>query len=147
MLPEYSKNTYFRNKQANASLLSKSTSNIAASSIKPDADIFRQRKHSSEVRKIFMEYLQNTKNKTPLSDRMEVMLQLSKTELELGNNIEAENWLNKCEEWILSHGKQEEIALVYNIRANLCVILSQLDQGLTWSLRALQLFQQLGLPY
>lgn len=118
-----------------------------ASIPRPDLNIFRSRNEFLPARTAFAEYLKKGGNKIPLKDRMEVTLQLSRTEIEVNNLAEAERLLGQCEEYIMAHGREEEKACVYNIKGLMYATKAMYTEGIAMGLKALSLFQQMDFPY
>ena len=114
---------------------------------KPDINIFRDRKEFLLARTALREYLEKGGDKIALKDRMEVSLQLSRVEIEYNNLREAERLLSDCEEYIMTNGKEEEKACIYNIKGLMYATKAMFTEGITMALKSLSLFQQMDFPY
>lgn len=116
-------------------------------SLRPEADIFKERRPFIEFQKIFSEYLRTAGDDIPEKDLMEVRLQLSFSEAINANTEEAQKLLDQCEAYIRAHGKKEEQAIIHNIRCRLHLQHYNNEQALAEGIKSLYLFQQLEFPF
>jgi DNA-binding CsgD family transcriptional regulator/tetratricopeptide (TPR) repeat protein len=114
---------------------------------KPTETIFGEGKSFKQTRETLLAYLQQGGNAISKSKRMEVLLQLAFCYAITGMLVEAEQALNKCEEYILQHGKPEEVACLYHIRARIHLHYARFEEGLNACMQALHLFRPLAFPY
>ena len=113
---------------------------------RPTLSLLRGCTSYADVKKDISEYLEKS-SKVSEKQLMELKLQLAKCECNLGLMSRAEPYLDKCEEYILSNGKEEEIALCYNVRSLLHLMKGDHQSGIECALKSLEIFEKLEMSF
>lgn len=111
-------------------------------------NIFRQNNVPfGEMKDRLLSYLQEKADSLSLQQRLEIALQLSFCYALIGRLSEAEQELNKCEDYMLAQGKPEEKGCVYQVKARICLNGGKNEDGLMAAIQALHIFRQLQFPF
>jgi|GEM_PF-2622668 len=122
------------------------TKNIRSKTPEPEVSIFGDRRPFQEFHEILTGYLA-PKNKLSSKRRMEIYVQLAFCEAVLANFPKAQSLVDECEEYILSNGKKEERAILYNVKCRLNLENVKHEAALADAIKSLYLFRQLDFHY